>query len=272
MISILILTLNEEKNLSACLKAVSWSDDVVVFDSFSTDTTVEIAKAAGARVIQHKFDNYSAQRNAALSVVFKHPWVLMVDADEIVPEDLSLEIIQKIKDVLPNVDIFRMRRKDMFLGKWLKHSSVYPTWFPRLLRVGQVWVERQINEEVHCRGVILNLDAHIIHYPFNKGFAFWFQRHNQYSTMEAVALVNETRDRMCWSKLFSKDPVIRRKWLKQLAYRLPCRPFLVFVYLYIVRMGFLDGVAGWHYSRMRAIYEHMIDLKVYENLHHNRIL
>lgn len=264
MISVLILTLNEEKNLSACLRSVSWSNDIVVFDSFSTDRTVEIAKASGAKVIQHRFDNYAAQRNAALQVGFKYPWVLMVDADEVVPDDLHLEIIERLKEVASDIDMFRMRRKDMFLGKWLRGSGGYPTWFRRLFRVGHVWVEREINEEMHCKGVVAYLEAHLVHYPFNKGIAFWLERHNRYSSMEAAALVNETRIKMPWASLFSMDPNVRRKGLKQLAYRLPCRPFLVFMYLYIFRMGFLDGVAGWQYSRMRAMYEYMIDIKVLE--------
>ena len=120
MISILILTLNEELNLPACLESMKWSDDIAVFDSYSTDRTVEIAKAAGARVIQRKFDNYSAQRNAALAVKFKYTWVLMVDADERVPEDLYTEMAAELKNVPEDVDMFRMRRKDMFLGKWLR--------------------------------------------------------------------------------------------------------------------------------------------------------
>lgn len=264
MISILIITLNEELNLSTCLQAVSWSDDIVVFDSFSTDKTVEIAKAAGARIIQRKFDNFSAQRNAALKVDFKYPWVLMVDADEVIPEDLRVEIAKRLEEVSADVDMFRMRRKDMFLGRWLKRSGGYPTWFPRLFRVGRVWVERDVNEQMLCKGTVLSLNAHFIHYPFNNGVAFWFERHNRYSTMEALALVNKTHGKMCWTELFAGDPVVRRKGLKQLLYRLPCRPLLVFFYLYVVRMGFLDGVSGWHYARMRAIYEYMINLKMVE--------
>jgi glycosyltransferase involved in cell wall biosynthesis len=264
MISVLILTLNEEANLPACLESVKWSDDIVVFDSLSSDRTVEMAKAAEARVVQRKFDNYSAQRNAALKVDFKYPWVLMVDADEVVPDDLHVEIVDALTKVSQDVEMFRLRRKDLFLGKWLRRSGGYPTWFPRLFRVGCVWVEREINEEMHCKGAVANLAAHLVHYPFNKGIAFWLERHNRYSSMEAVALAQETRTKMRLMSLFSRDPVVRRKGLKQLAYRLPCRPLIVFVYLYVIRMGFLDGAAGLRYCRMRAIYEYMIDLKVME--------
>ena len=263
-ISVLILTYNEERNLPASLASVAWSDDIVVFDSFSTDQTVPIATAAGARVIQRPFDNYAAQRNAALGVGFRHPWVLMLDADEQVMPVLQDEMMQAVATVAADTVLFRVRRKDLFFGHWLRRSSGYPTWFPRLMRPEKVRVERAINEEVVADGKVLRLQHHLIHYPFSKGVAFWIERHNRYSSMEAETLVQETREPMRWSAVFSRDPVVRRKALKQLAYRLPFRPTLVFCYLYFVRLGFLEGAPGWHYCRLRAIYEYMIDIKAKE--------
>ena len=146
-ISVLILTLNEEINLPGCLESVAWSDDIVVFDSYSSDRTVEIAKAAGARVFQRKFDNYAAQRNAALTEVeYKNPWVLMVDADERWPRAIYDEIRAAIGNV-ENVSLYHFRRKDMFCGRWLKRSTRYPTCFGRLVKLGYVTVEREIKEE-----------------------------------------------------------------------------------------------------------------------------
>jgi len=264
-ISILILTLNEEQNLPGCLESVKWSDDVVVFDSFSADRTVEIARAAGAQVVQRRFDNYASQRNASLKEVqFKHPWVFILDADERIPEELKKELEHTVAGASIDMTLYRVRRKDMFFGRWLRRSSGYPTWFPRLLRPYRVWVEREINEEYHTDGQIGMLREHIIHHPFNKGIALWFDRHNRYSTMEAEALIRETRERMRWLGIVSSDPVVRRRNIKQLAFRLPCRPFLVFIYLYIVRAGFLDGTPGYDFCRLRMTYECMIDLKVKE--------
>jgi glycosyltransferase involved in cell wall biosynthesis len=263
-VSILILTLNEEANLPGCLESVAWSDDVVVFDSFSTDRTVEIAKAAGARVIQRKFDNYAAQRNAALTEVqYKHPWVMMVDADERWGKELGDEIMDAI-NASDDISIFHFRRKDIIFGKWLKHSLASDTWSGRLVRLGRVSVKREINEEYHTEGKRGNLNGRFLHYPFNKGIAFWLERHNRYSSMEAEALVKEVSGKLNLGGIFSDDPTMRRKTLKQLAYRLPCRPWLVFCYLYFVRMGFLDGSAGFTYCRLRSIYEYMIDIKVKE--------
>ncbi len=263
-ISVLILTLNEEVNLPDCLESTAWSDDIVVFDSYSSDRTVMIAEQHGVRVLQRKFDNYAQQRSAALNEVpYKNEWVLMVDADERWPESLLPEMKEAIQ-TNPKITLFHSLRKDMFMGRWLKRSSGYPTWFGRLMKIGEVSVEREINEEYYTTGEKGYLKGHFIHYPFNKGIAYWFERHNWYSTMEAKKLLQETRERLHWGGLFSRDPAVRRKSIKQLVYRLPCRPAIVFFGLYLFRGGFLDGKAGFHYSLMRAVYEYMISLKMRE--------
>jgi len=264
-ISVLILTLNEEENLTDCLKSCAWSDDVVVFDSFSTDRTTTIAVSCGARLVQRRFDNYAAQRNAAVAEVsYKHPWVLMVDADERVPPDLVAEMNEAVANVSDDTALFRMRRKDYFLGRWLRRSSGYPSWFGRLMRVGRVRVERAVNEEYIADGDIVHLDGHLVHFPFNRGISHWYERHNQYSTMEALAKLEAQTAPVPFRSLLSTDPVGRRRALKQLGYRLPMRPTILFLYLYVFRLGFLDGRAGLAYSRMRASYEFIIDLKVTE--------
>jgi len=272
-VSVLILTLNEEANLAECIDSCGWSDDIVVFDSLSEDRTLEIAKAKGARVVQRRFDNYAAQRNAALTAVpYKNPWVLMVDADERVPLDLAAEIEATVAGEGAGVVLFRMRRKDFFLGKWLRRSSGYPSWFGRLIRLGHVSVEREINEEYIADGRIGHLEAHLHHYPFNKGIAYWFERHNRYSTMEAIAKISVRNDPIVVRELFARDPIERRRMLKQCLYRVPLRPLIIFVYLYIIRLGFLDGRAGFYFSRMRAAYEMLIDLKVIETRRRRRNL
>jgi glycosyltransferase involved in cell wall biosynthesis len=270
-VSVLILTLNEEANLAECMDSCAWSDDIVVFDSLSQDRSREIALAKGARVFERNFDNYAGQRNAALTTVpYKHGWVLMVDADERVPEDLATEI----KNTLPPVDVrtvmFRMRRKDFFLGQWLRRSSGYPTWFGRLVKLGHVRVEREINEEYVPDGRVEYLRSHLYHFPINKGIDYWIERHNRYSTLEAVAKIAMHREPVELSKLFGRDPVARRRTLKKISYRLPMRPLIVFLYLYVLRLGVLDGRAGFYFSRMRATYELLIDLKVMETKHRER--
>jgi glycosyltransferase involved in cell wall biosynthesis len=264
-ISVLILTLNEEINLVECIESCSWSDDIVVFDSFSTDRTCEIAAGKAVRLVQRPFDNYAAQRNAALTQVsYKHPWVLMVDADERTPGDLVEEMVAAVATADADIALFRMRRKDYFLGRWLRRSSGYPSWFGRLVRLGRVRVERAVNEEYIADGRIVHLKSHLHHYPLNKGIAYWYERHNRYSDIEAQAKVEAYSSRLSIAALFRGDPIDRRRAMKRLVYRLPMRPTIWFLYLYIFRMGFLDGAAGLAFSRMRASYETMIDMKVLE--------
>ena len=265
MISVLILTLNEEMNLPGCLESVKWCDDIVVYDSYSTDRTIEIARAEGARVFQRNFDNYANQRNAALTdVEYKYSWLLMLDADERATLAVEQEIRRIVESGEKRTTLYRIRRKDMFWGKWLRRSSGYPTWFGRFFRNGKVRVEREINEEYHTDGEIGHLQEHLIHYPFKKGMAFWIKRHNRYSTMEAQSLIQEIRKPLELKKIFVSDPTIRRKILKQMAYRMPGRPFFVFIYLYLIRLGFIDGKPGLTYCILRSIYEYMIDVKVKE--------
>jgi glycosyltransferase involved in cell wall biosynthesis len=264
-VSSLILTLNEERNLSNCLSSLSWCKDIVVLDSYSSDSTEQIARDAGVRFFQRSFDDYANQRNFGLNQInYKYPWVLMVDADEVVPKSLADEINRVVNLSDKKIDLYYMRRKDFFIGKWLRRSSGYPTWFGRLVRIGEVVVQRPINEEYYTKGRKGFLKEHLLHYPFNNGFRRWIDKHNLYSTMEAKLLVNEKEKKIRSMDFFSKDPAIRRKTLKSLVYRLPGRPVFIFFALFLIRGGFLDGRAGFIFSLLKAYYEFIIDCKVKE--------
>ncbi|MEY2411131.1 MAG: hypothetical protein QOF48_3801 [Verrucomicrobiota bacterium] len=265
MISVLILTLNEEAALPACLEAVKWSDDIVVFDSFSTDRTVEIAKAAGARVFQRAFDNERDHRAASLQLHFKHPWVYNPDADEITTPGLRDEILRVVADRSRPEVAYRARFKTMFLGKWIKHSSLYPTWVVRLFQPGKIAFERSINLHYSVNGAEGRLENHFEHYTFSKGLNAWFDKHNRYSWHEAAESLKALAGKpLRWIDCFSADAVTRRRLLKELSFRLPCRPLLRFVYMYFLRLGFLDGKAGYAYCRLLAMYEQMIVFKMEE--------
>lgn len=262
MFSIAILTYNEEQDIEACLASVAWADDVLVFDSYSTDATVALAQAAGARVLQHPFADYASQRMACLQRgAFKHPWVFMLDADERFTLALRDEITQVLAAESNPNSLYRLRRKDYLKGRWIRGSGGYPTWFGRLLRLGQVRIERPINERYETAGSIGFLQEHLIHQPFGKGVERWLDRHNDYSTREAAAFAEERRQPVRWHELLHHDPATRRRALKSLYYRLPLRPWWVFFYLYIVRAGFLEGRSGYHYACLRMSYEVMIDVK-----------
>jgi glycosyltransferase involved in cell wall biosynthesis len=272
MFSVLILTHNEEINIQDCINSVSSSDDIVILDSFSSDKTTEIAEKNNVRIYQREFDNYAAQRNYALSEIeYKNKWLFMLDADERATRDFERELVEKLKNVPEDVSILRFRRKDIFQGRWLKRSSGYPTWFGRVLKIGSVKVEREINEEYHTDGNVEYLKEHILHYPFNKGIEYWIERHKRYSSMEAEYLtLGAAGQRIKLGNLFSQDPFVKRKVLKQILYQLPFRPFLVFIYLYIFSFGFLDGKAGYKFCRLRAMYERMIVVKMKEKKQRGR--
>lgn len=266
MVSVLILTLNEEQNLPRCLESVKWCEDIVVLDSFSTDRTVEIAKAVGARVIQRKFDNWAAHQNWALeNITFKHPWVYYSDADEVVTKELRDELLDVANNPSdPNV-AYRLRYKNFFMGQWIRRCGIYPAWILRLFRPDKVRWERLVNPTPIVNGPEGRLKSHFEHYSFNKGLNAWFEKHNRYSWQEAEeSLKSLAGGGFDWSQLFAENPATRRRAQKELSFRLPCRPLLRFFYMYIWHCGFLDGWAGFTYCRLLTIYEYMIVLKMRE--------
>lgn len=262
MISVLVLTLNEECNIAECIESLpaEWREDLLVLDSNSTDKTRDIAASLGARVVVRSFDDYANQRNAGLSQHFDHDWILMLDADERMTPELAQEIKETLSICADSVGIFRVRRKDMFMGRWLKRSSGYPTYFPRLFRKGAVRVERSINEEYKSDLRTEDLAEHLYHFPFNKGMTWWYQRHAKYAAMEASLLVEgQNGAKLRLLDLLASDHGTRRSALKRIAYKLPGRPTLVFLYLLFIRGGVRDGRAGYQYASMRSAYERMID-------------
>lgn len=266
MISILVLTLDEERNLPACLESVAWSDDIVVLDSFSNDATCDIARAAGARVVQRRLENWAAHQNWAVeNIPFKNPWVYYTDADEVVTAELREEMLAIAADPHAPAVAYRVRFKNQFMGRWIRRSSLYPTWVLRFFRPEKVRWERLVNPVAVVDGPEGRLQGHFLHYSFNKGMAAWFDKHNKYSTQEAAEAIKSVQSGgLRLADVLSSDPVRRRRAFKELSWRMPLRPLLRFLYMYVLRLGFLDGRAGFTYCRLIAIYEYMIDLKVKE--------
>jgi len=264
MLSVLILTYNEERNLSACLESVRWSDDVLVLDSFSADKTVEIAKAAGARVLQHRFVNFAEQRNFGIEQGgWKHEWILHLDADEVVTRELHREMLSRIRD--SEKDAYKLASKLVFENRWLRHSSLYPSYQVRLgrrdvLRFVQVGHGQRENLLPERLGT---LNEALLHYLFSKGMDDWMEKHERYSTDEARNFAANLAGRpLDWRGLFSADVLRRRRALKHLSGRLPFRPAFRFIYMYFFRLGFLDGAPGFRYCRLLAIYESLIVQKI----------
>ena len=263
-ISVLIPTKNEAQDLPGCLASLSWCDDIQVFDSYSTDATVALAQAAGAKVTQRVFDGYASQKNAALlTLSFKYEWVLLLDADERVPAALVAEIKHWITLPPSSVVAVRIRRRDYLLGRWLKHAQISP-WYLRMVRPSRVHFEREVNEVLVPDGDTAEFKEHFDHYPFSKGFAHWIDKHNRYSTMEAQRALEERRGSVPFSlrkALIGRDFHERRYHQKGLFFKLPGRPLLKFFYMMIVRRAVLDGRAGFTYALLQSIYEYFIVIK-----------
>ena len=266
MISVLILTKNEEQDLPACLESVSWSDDIHVYDSLSDDKTVAIAEAFGAKVTKRAFDNWASHQNWGLkNIPFKHDWVFYIDADERMTTELKNAIIAAAQSPGKNI-AFRVQRRDFFMGIWLKHVQA-SAFYIRLFRPARIHYERLVNPITIPDGPVGQVVGYLDHFPFSKGITHWLQRHNSYSTFEATQIVTNRQDNASFSiykAFFCKDFNERRFHQKEIFYRLPGRPFIKFLILYFGKRGFMDGHAGFTYAVLQSIYEYMIILKTRE--------
>lgn len=263
-VSILILTKNEQLNLPGCLDSVRWSDDIHVYDSFSCDDTVKIAKEAGCHVTQRVFDNWASHQNWGLkNINFKYPWVFYIDADERVTPQLKHQI-ESVTAQYDNINVaYRVQRRDFFMGSWLRHVQTSP-YYLRLFRPDRMRYERLVNPISIPDGPVDEVSGYLDHFPFSKGIGNWIERHNSYSTFEAQQILNNKIDCEVFSlrkALFEKDFHKRRFHQKELFYRLPFRPLVKFVLIYFAKRGFMDGYAGLTYSVLQSIYEYFIVLK-----------
>ena len=266
MISVLILTKNEEQDLPGCLASVAWCDDVHVFDSFSEDRTLEIARQAGAKITQRKFDNWSAHQNWGLAnIPFKYAWVLYIDADERVSTGLREALMAF--DQQGDAVAYEIQRRDFaWNGRWLKHAQISP-FYLRFFRPDKMRYERLVNPVSLPDGPVGRLKGYLDHYPFSKGFRYWLQRHLSYADMEAAMRLEDMGKGTNFSlqkALFSKDFTEKRYHQKGLFYKMPGRPFIKWLYMVLWRRAFLDGIAGTTYATLQSIYEYFIVLKTKE--------
>lgn len=265
MVSILILTLNEENNIPECLASVAWSNDVVVLDSGSKDKTIPLAKKKGARIAKRPFDNWASHQNWALeNIRFKNPWVFYLDADERMTPELRDEVLKIANNPSAKEVGFFCGRRNYFWGKWIKHCFP-PSLIFRFFKPGYVKFE----EVGHAPSPIIKgphgyLKNHFEHYNFSKGIAEWFDKHNRYSSLEAKEGVKAMNAPWNGMDLLSREPYVRRRSLKALSYRIPFKPFLKFIYLYCYKGGFLDGKPGLIYCLLQIVYEYMISVKMRE--------
>lgn len=273
-VSVIICAKNEEQNLPFALaNVIGWADQVCVLDGGSTDRTVEVARSSGAEVFVRfcTRETLVEQRNWALeNLPLRHEWVFSLDADEYMEEELKNEVEQIVKRNDPSKDGYWCRYKFIFMGRWLKRTGMYPTWVLRLFRHAVVrWERREVNvqpllkpgREGYLRGHFCNYDR--------RGFSADLRRLDEFSTLEARAyrrlLDGETLPGQLAPRLFG-TVAERRRFLKHAFIHLPCRPAIIFAYLYLFRLGFLEGRAGFDYAMLKAVSEWTITVKMKEEL------
>jgi glycosyltransferase involved in cell wall biosynthesis len=266
MISVIVYTRDEARNIRACLETVAWSPDVHVVDSHSTDDTVDIARGMGVTVTVRSYTNESDHKNWALRhLPLRYDWVFQIDADERCTPDLAVAMRQAV--TCPGSFVaYRFVRRDFLRGTWIRHTQPQP-YSLRLFRRDRIHYDRIINPVCVVDGPVGELGGYLDHYPFSKGVDQWLERHNRYSAMEARQIVvnRQAGVGFSWWKAFTeRDFHARRYHQKELFYRLPLRPLLKFLLLYVGKGGFLDGRAGLQYSILQSMYEYMIVIKTQE--------
>lgn len=264
MISIVILTKNEEKDLPMALSSVTWSNDIHILDSGSTDKTLEIAKKFNAKVSHNPFKSFGQQRNHALDKLnIINDWILFLDADEVVTEKFKKAMFDAIEDADKEVAGFYCCWKMMLEDIWLKHCDNFPKWQFRLMRKGMARFTDfgHGQKESDVKGNIKYLKEPYLHYGFSKGWSQWINRHNRYSNEEAI---DRVKNKPPFKNIFSKNSSTRNPALKSWLCRLPGWPFLRFFQAYILSLGFLEGIPGFIYCINMAYYEFLIQIKIRE--------
>jgi glycosyltransferase involved in cell wall biosynthesis len=257
-VTVIVLTRDEERNIGSCLASLTPAAQVVVVDSGSTDATKEVVLEHGVQVIDRAWLGYARQRNWALEQpAVAHEWVLFVDADERVPQEAWVEIAEFLASPTGNAGSFR--RSVIFLGRELRHGGFESARVVRLLRRGRAsYADRPVHEHPIVNGKIHRFSSRLLH---NDGRAFeaWLARHNQYSSLEAEARLKRSSSDQ-WSPsgrgVRLKEALRRKIWPN-----LPFRPLLLFLYVYVIRVGFLDGLAGLRIAALYGFQELCVQIK-----------
>ena len=272
-VSVVILTLNEEKNLPACLSSVCWAEEIFVVDAGSSDRTNDIARQFGATVIEHSFESHAAQWRWALeNLPLKMEWTLALDADQRVTPELAQELGGLDPGELQGVDGIYIKRRQLFRDQWIKFGGYYPKYLLKLFRAGKVIIDNRdlVDHHFYVAGNVKKMNHDLI--EANKkedDISFWIEKHNRYATLLAQEEYRRKRS--------PEEPVIKPSLLgtpdqkililKRIWRRLPLfvRPFLYFFYRYFVRLGFLDGKEGAIFHFLQAFwFRLLVDIKLDE--------
>ena len=275
-VTVVICARNEEENLPEALASVPWAEVVVVVDSRSADRTAEIALDAGAEVVQFDYPGHGPKKQqwALENLHFRTEWVLFLAADERVPPELRGEIIDAVR--AGEADGYCLDREFWFMGRSLR--CFRPNWTLRLFRHRLARMEDlglgdlpgtgdiEVHEHVVLDGGRVGFLRSPLRHDDDRGLGAWLERHNRYATWEAHLYRRFRREPVGVGPLgfLRLDPVRRKRVLRRVWVRLPCRPLLRFVVWYGLRRGFLDGPQGFFFCALMAAYELTIAAKLYE--------
>jgi len=242
-LSVYVMTFNEKDKIKDCLESVKWADEIVIMDSFSTDGTVEIARKYTNKIVQKEFVGFGKLRNIALENC-SNEWVLSVDADERVTEELKKEVLEKLTKG-PEADAYFIPRKSHFLKVWIRHCGWYPDYRqPQFFNKTKMkYKEQLVHETFELNGKIGYLKGHILQFPFLSLDQF-LKKMDRYSTLRAQEMFEE-------GKKFKVRQLI-------------INPFAMFFRMYVAKMGFLDGKAGLILSVLYGYYTMIKYIKLWE--------
>ncbi|MDI6802234.1 MAG: glycosyltransferase family 2 protein [Bacteroidota bacterium] len=232
-ISVCVISFNEERNIEDCLKSVSWADEIIMVDSFSTDRTIELAKQYTSKIFVRKWEGYSEAKNFAVQNASNN-WILSIDADERVTPELKNEIISVINDSSKRYTGYKVARQAYFLGKWIKHSGWYPGYVIRLFRKDSgTFSNSRVHERFELVGETGTLNNPLLHFT-DDNLLHYFNKFNKYTSLAADDLEEKGTPFRIWY-LFIK-------------------PIYTFFKMFILKRGFLDGLHGFVLSVLSSAY------------------
>ena len=242
-LTIITLTLNEEKNIGSCLEGVRWADQIIVVDSCSTDQTVAIAEKLSAEVFKKPWEGYGQAKNFALEHA-RGDWVLWLDADERVTPELAAEIRGIISRPSHEAVAYDVARRAYFLGKWIKHCGWYPGRVVRLFRRDSArFSEARVHEQLLVEGTVGHLKNDLIHYTDND-LVHYFSKFNRYTSLAAEEMLAAGKRAGIFDLLL--------------------RPLFMFIKTYVLRLGVLDGIHGFILSAVSSAYVFVKYAKLWE--------
>lgn len=275
-ITAIVMTFNETLNLEECLDSIiDYVDDIIIVDSYSSDSTIEIAKKYSTKIYQNKFINQAKQFIWAIeNTDIKNEWILRIDADE----RWTKEGFEELREIIEQdkADGVYVKMKIFFMGRWIKHGGFYPNYFLRVYkkskgRMEDRWMDEHI--KVDGRTVISNIDVIESNYDRQKNISLWTDKHNKYSTREAIEFLvakHKLKEMDSVADIFG-NKTEKKRWLKEkLYFRIPLflRPFLYYIHRYIFKLGFLDGKEGFIFHYLHAFwYRFLVDVKIYQIEH-----